>query len=98
MSSPSLHEGSESAELPVANDADGMSPRSGVRVTVIVQNRYTFDSELVTGRQIKEKAGVPAGFALYRRVQGGNEPISDDALVELRGGDHFFAKPSPGAS
>lgn len=80
------------------DDAGREDPPSSVRITVIVQNRYTFDSHLVTGRQIKETAGVPADFALYRRVQGGNEPIADDAEVEIHNGDHFFARPSSNAS
>lgn len=71
----------------------GENRPSRVRITVIVQNRYTFDTEVVTGNQIKETANIPAGFALYRRVQGGNEPIPDDAPVELHNGDHFFARP-----
>jgi hypothetical protein len=71
---------------------------SSVRITVIVQNRYAFDSHLVTARQIKQAAGVPADFGLYRRVQGGNEPMADDTEVELRNGDHFFARPSSNAS
>jgi hypothetical protein len=52
----------------------------------------------VTGRQIIEAANVPAGFALYRRERGGNEPITDDAQVELHNGDHFFARPTSNAS
>jgi hypothetical protein len=71
---------------------------SCVRITVIVQNRYTFDAPHVTGRQIKEKSGVPRDFALYRRAQGENETIADDAEVELHKGDHFFARPSSNAS
>jgi hypothetical protein len=48
----------------------------------------------MTGKQIKETADVPAGFVLYRRAKGGNEPIPDDALIEPHNGDHFFARPS----
>lgn len=76
-----------------AKDTEGENRPSRVRITVIVQNRYTFDTEVVSGKQIKETANIPAGFALYRRVQRGNEPIPDDAPVELRNGDHFFARP-----
>ena len=61
-------------------------------VTVVTANRYAFDTEVVTGRQIKEKASITAGFALYRRTRGGNESIHDDDSVELREGDHFFAR------
>jgi hypothetical protein len=68
-----------------------------VRITVMVQNRSSFDTRLVTGREIKESAKVPAGYALYRKGEGGNEPVADDAPVELRNGDHFFARPSSSA-
>jgi hypothetical protein len=99
MSSPSLHQSSdESTAMPDAKHADGVSPPSRVRITVIVQHRHTFDTGLATGRQIKDTANVPAGFALYRRVQGGNEPIPDDAQIELHNGDHFFARPTSSAS
>jgi len=70
----------------------------GVRITVIVQHQYTFDTEVVTGRQIKQTAGIPAGFTLFRRVRGGSQPIPDDAEVHVRTGDHFFARPSESAS
>jgi hypothetical protein len=94
MSSSSLHRGSD--ERAHVADADGAvrentPPR--VRITVIVQNRYTLDAGLMTGKQIKETGDVPAGFVLYRRTKGGNEPIPDDALVEPHDGDHFFARP-----
>jgi len=76
-----------------AKDIERKNRTSRVRITMIVQNRYTFDTEVVTGKQIRETADIPTGFALFRRVQGGNEPIADDAPVELRNGDHFFARP-----
>ena len=68
-----------------------------VRITVMVQSRSSFDTQPVTGREIKESAKVPAGYALYRKARGGNELVPDDALVELRNGDHFFARPSSNA-
>ena len=64
-----------------------------IRVTVVA-NRYVFDTEVVTGRQIKERANLPEGFALYRRTRGGNESIRDDDKVDVHEGDHFFARPS----
>jgi hypothetical protein len=99
MSSSSLHESpDQNVEVAQRNDASREDPPSSVRITVIVQNRYTFDTHPVTGWQIKETASIPLGFTHYRRVQGGNEPIRDDAQVELRNGDHFFARPSSNAS
>lgn len=81
-----------------AKDTERENRPSRVRITVIVQNRHTFEAEVVSGKQIKETANIPPGFALYRRVQGGNEPIPDDAPVELRNGDHFFARPPSNVS
>lgn len=79
-----------------AKDAEVEHRSPTIRVTVVIANRYAFDAGVVTGRQIKEKANVPAGFALYRRTRGGNESIRDDDTVEVHDGDHFFARP-PGS-
>jgi hypothetical protein len=104
MSSPFLHQGSDqSTAVPAAKHAGGVSPPSRVRITVIIRHRHSFDTGLATGRQIKDRqvkgtANVPAGFALYRRVQGGDEPIPDHAQVELHRGDHFFARPTSSVS
>src|SRR5215211_9385956 len=98
MSSSPLHESSDQNAEAAKRNAQREDPPPSVRITVIVQNRYTFDAHRVTGRQIKQTARIPAGFALYRRMQGGNEPIPDDAQVELRNGDHFFARPPSNAS
>lgn len=77
---------------PDAGRTDRENEQSSIRISMTVVNRFTFDTDLVTGREIKESTGVPAGFALYRRTQGGNEPIPDDERVELHNGDHFFAR------
>jgi hypothetical protein len=66
---------------------------SKIRITVIIQDRYTLDTPMMTGKQLRAKANVPDGFALRRRAKGGNELIPDDTLVEVRNGDHFFAQP-----
>jgi hypothetical protein len=45
-------------------DAEGENPSPKIRVTVVVANRFAFDTETVTGRQIKEKANLPSiGFS-----------------------------------
>jgi hypothetical protein len=81
-----------------ATDIGDASRPTKILITVVVANRYTIDSELATGRQIKEGTNIPASFALYRRADGGNESISDDAQIELHNGDHFFARPASNAS
>ena len=77
-----------------AKDAQDEDRSPKIRVTVVSANRYAFDTEVVTGGQIKERANLPPDFALYRRTRGGNESIRDDDTVELHEGDHFFARPS----
>lgn len=76
-----------------AKDTKAQDRPPRIHITVVIQNHYAFDTEVATGRQIKEKANIPAGFSLHRRVQGGNEPIHDNESVELRNGDHFFSRP-----
>jgi hypothetical protein len=72
----------------------GEGEPSKIRITVIIQDRFTLDTSMTTGRRIKEKANIPDGFVLRRRAKGGNELIPDDAVVEVRNGDHFFAQPA----
>ena len=66
---------------------------SKIRITVIIQNRYTLDGPDATGNEIKEKANIPADFSLHRRVTGGTESIADEERVQVHNGDHFFAQP-----
>jgi hypothetical protein len=75
------------------SDTKGTGGEGQVRISITVNDRHTFDTNVVTGRQIKEKANVPADFALYRRTHAGNESIPDDDTVELHDGDHVFARP-----
>jgi hypothetical protein len=98
MSSSSPYRDSDqTADVAGANGVDHESGSSRVHITVIVQNRYTLDAGPTTGMHIKELANAPMGFVLYRRVKGGNEPISDHALIEPLNGDHFFARPPSSA-
>lgn len=68
-------------------------------VHVIIDGKpYVFETDDVTGRKIKEKAGIPADYSLYRRRHGENEPIANDEPVELKNGDDFFARPPSNVS
>jgi len=66
---------------------------SEIRITVIIQNRYTLDTPEATGNEMKEKANIPADFSLHRRVRGGTESIHDEERIQVHNGDHFFAQP-----
>ena len=65
---------------------------------VINDKRYRFDHNVVTGREIKQKGGIPDADALYLRRPGGNEPIADNEEVTLRDGDVFFSRPPSNVS
>jgi hypothetical protein len=68
-------------------------------VTVVINDQHvTFPTDDVTGRQIKEKAGIPPDYSLYLRHPGDNEPISNDEKVELHQGEHFFSRPPSNVS
>ena len=58
------------------------------------QRKVEFDTDHVTGAQIKEKAGVPANNDLGRRVQGRIEFVADDQQIEIKNGDHFVLLPA----
>lgn len=81
-----------------AKDDKGENPPPRIRIAVVIANRYAFDTEVATGKQIKEKANIPAGFDLYRRMRGGNESIRDADSVKLHEGNHFFARPRSNVS
>lgn len=67
---------------------------SSARITLMRESRFFVEAGATTGRRIKELAEIPWDFALYRRARGGNEPIHDDDIVDIRNGDHFFARPA----
>jgi hypothetical protein len=56
--------------------------------------KVEFDTDHVTGAQIKAKAGAPLNSDLGRRVQGKIEFIPDDQLIEIKNGDHFVVLPA----
>jgi Multiubiquitin len=85
-----------SDQLDVRTDHEGTEHRP---VTVIINGaKFVFMTDDVTGRQIKEKAGIPQDYSLYLRHPGDNEPISNDERVELHEGEHFFSRPPSNVS
>lgn len=68
-------------------------------VHVVIDDKpYVFETDVVTGLVIKQTAGIPADYSLYRREHGANEPISNDEEVQLKEGDHFFSRPPSNVS
>jgi hypothetical protein len=59
------------------------------------QRKVEFESDHVTGGQIKAAAGVPAGFDIARRIgQKLGDVIKDDQVIEIKEGEHFVAVPA----
>ena len=57
------------------------------------QEKLEFDSTEVTGRQIKEKAGVPVEDDLALRNGQKLELIINEQVITLKNGQHFVALP-----
>jgi hypothetical protein len=58
------------------------------------QRKVEFDTDHVTGAQIKTKASAPSNSDLGHRVQGKIEFVADDQLIEIKNGDHFVVLPA----
>ncbi len=62
------------------------------------QVKVEFDTDDVTGLQIKQKAGVPPDYELAR-VEGNRRiAVADGELIEIKNGEHFIAVPSGNVS
>ena len=57
------------------------------------QKKLEFDTSEVTGRQVKEKAGVPLDDDLARRQGQKLELVTNDQVITIKDGDHFVALP-----
>ena len=57
------------------------------------QKKLEFDTSEVTGRLIKEQAGVPLDNDLARRQGQKLELVTNDQPVTIKNGDHFVSLP-----
>lgn len=55
--------------------------------------KIEFDTDRVTGLQIKQQAGVPADYDLARRQGQKLELVTNDQTIEIKNGEHFVALP-----
>ena len=62
------------------------------------QVKVGFDTDHVTGAQIKAKAGVPADYELAIIHGNKRDAVGDDQVIEIREGEHFIAVPSGSVS
>jgi hypothetical protein len=57
------------------------------------KKKVEFNTDDVTGLQIKQKAGVPADYDLARRQGQKLELVKNDQTIEIKNGEHFVALP-----
>jgi hypothetical protein len=64
-----------------------------VELSKTEQKKVEFNTDHVTGLQIKQQAGVPTDYDLARRQEQKLELITNDQTIEIRNGEHFVALP-----
>jgi hypothetical protein len=57
------------------------------------KKKIEFDTDHVTGLQIKQRASVPDDYDLARRHGQKLELVTNDQIVEIKNGEHFVALP-----
>ena len=60
--------------------------------------KVEFDTDHVTGAQIKAKAGVPGDYELAIVHGNKRDAVADNQVIEIREGEHFIAVPSGSVS
>jgi hypothetical protein len=55
--------------------------------------KIEFDTDHVTGLQIKQRAGVPVEYDLARRQGQKLELVTNGQTIEIKDGEHFVALP-----
>ncbi len=64
-----------------------------VEVTKNDHRKVEFQQDRVTGRQIKEAAGVPLENDLALREEGELHLVTNDETVTIKNGQHFVSLP-----
>ena len=60
--------------------------------------RVEFHQDRITGREIKQKAGVPSDYELAIHRGHKLEPVRDDEVIEIHNGERFIAVPGGSVS
>jgi len=64
-----------------------------VEITKTDHRKLEFHQHQVTGRQIKEAAGLPLDTDLAARREGKLELVTNDELITIKNGEHFVVLP-----
>src|SRR5690242_4149452 len=81
-------------------DASGREPKKPQTIRIFVEVeaqkpsvKLDFDTSEVTGRTIKDRAGVPLDNDLAKRVGQKLELVTNDDPITIKDGDHFISLP-----
>lgn len=70
------------------------SPKSDADVVVhINKQQFKLETPTQTGRALKELARIPLQDTLFRQRPHEDEVLANDAVVELKNGDHLYNQP-----
>lgn len=64
-----------------------------VELSKTEQKKVEFNTDHVTGLQIKQQAGVPTDYDLARRQGQKLELVTNGQTIEIKNGEHFVALP-----
>ena len=76
-----------------------MTTKTAERVHIFVEvsktdhRKVQLDDDQVSGREIKQRAGVPIETDLAARRQGNLELVTDDEVITVKNGEHFVVLP-----
>jgi Multiubiquitin len=74
-------------------------PQTGPDVTITVDNKpFTIHRGSHTVRELKQLAGVSAGYELEQIVDGTLIPLKDEQRIAIKGGERFVSHPPAGAA
>jgi hypothetical protein len=65
-----------------------------VEITKTDHRKIEFNDATVSGKEIKEAAGVPLENDLAVRRQGRLVLVTNDEIIEIKNGDHFVSLPA----
>jgi len=57
------------------------------------KKKLEFETDRVSGREIKDNGGVPPDHDLAKRQGERLELVTNDQVIEIKNGDHFVALP-----
>ena len=84
----------ETREMTDGNGRTTQSIHIFVEITKTDHRKVEFNDATVSGKEIKEAAGVPLENDLAVRRHGRLVLVTNDEIIEIKNGDHFVSLPA----